>query len=88
MSWPQFARATNPKTCLSCEHFYDIGGCTKYVAPTSAMGAEYLKFEIAKQKCVYEKKQAKYPEQYPNPYKPYGWLAKFARKEENKCVLS
>ena len=48
------------------------------------MGAEYLKFEIAKQKCVYEKKQAKYPEQYPNPYKPYGWLAKFARKEENK----
>lgn len=80
MSWGQFARATNPKTCWHCEHFDEIGGCQKFVCKNFRDTKEFIDTEIAKQKCVYEKKQAKYPDKYPNPYKPYGWL-KNARKE-------
>lgn len=80
MGWGHLARLTNPKTCWNCKDFQELGGCSKYVCRDFNDREEFINTEIAKQKCVYEKKQAKYPEQYPNPYKPYGWL-KNARKD-------
>lgn len=75
MGWGHYTRLITPKTCWHCEYFEDLGGCRKYVCKNINDTEEFIQVEIAKQKCVYEKKQAKYPEQYPKPYEPYGWLA-------------
>lgn len=73
--WGHLARLTNPKTCWHCKFFEEFGHCTKYPHKESMLDREtYLKVEDSRRKCVYEKKQQKYPDAYPNKYVPFQWL--------------